>query len=48
MEHLPQAGEKVSRATFAAILTAASSTCTCDVCKILKGIVEDLKLEFTK
>jgi len=49
MSGIPSVGsEKVSRATFAALLAVSGSTCTCEVCQILKNVVQELKAEFVK
>ena len=39
-------GDRVARATFTALLTASSSKCDCETCKILRQVVEEMKKEF--
>lgn len=39
-------GDRVARATFTALLTASSSGCDCETCKILRQVVEEMKKEF--
>jgi len=39
-------GEKISRAFFAALLSAQKSDCDCDTCKILRSIGSELTKEF--
>lgn len=39
-------GDDTSKRFFAALLTAAQSTCTCETVKILKGMADSMKKEF--
>lgn len=41
------AGARESRAFFAALLAACRSECTCEVCKILRGVADTMTAEFT-
>jgi hypothetical protein len=43
---LETGGEKMARATFAAILAASTSNCTCETCIILKQVAQQIKAEF--
>ena len=40
-------GARESRAFFAALLTACRSTCDCEVCKILRGVADNMTAEFS-
>jgi len=39
-------GDRVARATFAALLTASGSGCECEACRILRSVGEEMKKEF--
>jgi hypothetical protein len=37
---------RVARATFAALLAAATSNCNCEACTILRQAIQQMKAEF--
>lgn len=43
---LPSTGERMARATFAAVLSAASGNCSCEACEILRTVAKEIKAEF--